>query len=1426
MKKLICFFASLPFLNITGAQDASVNLPGNHDTTVFRKNYVRVWDAMAPETNVNTIMWKDLNAVKQATQYFDGLGRPVQTVTKKGSMISGSAAVDLVMAQTYDEYGRELRKFLPFASSNYGSNPNINDGNFKFNPFAQQQNFYSDNNANSPVYGQSETYYYGKTEIESSPLSRPLRNYAPGNSWVHDDNGIVAKYYANTTTDSVRIWAVTNNSGAFGSYATSVRYNPGELYKTIMIDERDKQVVEFKDRRGRIILKKVQLTASEDTGPGQGHVGWLCTYYIYDDLDLLRCVIQPRGVELLNTVTSWSTTALSGDILNEQCFRYEYDAKGRMTMKKVPGAGEVYMIYDKRDRLVLTQDANMRNAGTVKWLYTKYDATNRPVATGLWNNSSSISYHAERADTSSIYPDLSGQTIEELTNTFYDSYAWRSSYSNPLSNTRDNTEDSYLLSTSTSFPFVQASAQANLLNNMVTGTRVKALGTSLYLYTVSFYDTSGKVIQEQSSNISGGTEILSTQYSWNGQPLMMIAKTTHNSSPLQTTIVLTKNTFDDLWRLTKTEKKIKSTRANSNNMQSEWTVISENGYDALGQLKKKKLGKIKNSDGTYNSNAIDSLKYDYNIRGWILGMNRSYVKDTTSTSNFFGFDLGYNKTTFTVNGTSLGYTAAQYNGNINGMLWRSTGDDMLRKYDYTYDGANRLTGADFNQLNSSSFSKAAGIDFSVSGLNYDGNGNILAMKQRGWKTTSSATIDTLTYSYVSNSNKLLKVIDGINTDNKLGDFYDGTNGSNNDYSYDANGNMTVDNNKAISLIRYNHLNLPDSIVVTSKGNIKYIYDAAGTKLKKITTEGSTAITTLYQGEVVYRNDTLEFVGMEEGRIRFNFLDATMNYDYFVKDHLGNVRLVLTEEKDTSIYPMVKFEDGTYSNESIYYENVNVERTPRPGNFYDTTNNGQKVQLLRKSTQAIGTGKLLKVMAKDRLHVRVDYYIQNDATDNSNANGVSSVISALTSLINTSSVTETFHGEGNAITGNLNNSFPFTNFLAPQGAGQSSSNPKAYLNILFFDEQFRFVSQNSEIVQVTTKGSGQTILKISGDAKDAAKNGYVYVFVNNESNNLVYFDNMQITHERGPIIEETHYYPFGLTMAGISSKALNFGRPTNKENTFQGQRFDDELGLNWIQFKWRNHDPQIGRFIEIDPLAEKYVYNSTYAFSENKVTGHVELEGLEAAKPETDPEKTKQQRDQLNEARIEVQKANGPPKSNVSLTFAITHGEDFSVGFSGTVAPGVKIGAASYTKEKDVIGIRDNKPVVGGTETETKDDVRRSGDAFGIELGPIAASFSDVTETRSFNNTILSEQTTESFQLGLKSTTVVTEKTRDKETRKTETNGAVEVFGFKWAAGLGVEASVKIYAGPNVASGRMPGNHRDATSVKPAMILKPCNKKTP
>ena len=87
------------------------------------------------------------------------------------------------------------------------------------------------------------------------------------------------------------------------------------------------------------------------------------------------------------------------------------------------------------------------------------------------------------------------------------------------------------------------------------------------------------------------------------------------------------------------------------------------------------------------------------------------------------------------------------------------------------------------------------------------------------------------------------------------------------------------------------------------------------------------------------------------------------------------------------------------------------------------------------------------------------------------------------------------------------------------------------------------------------------------------------------------------------------------MAGISDKALKANYAENKyrfqKQELQNKEFSDGSGLEMYEFKYRMDDPQTGRFWQIDPLANKFVYNSPYAFSEDKVTGHIELEGLEA-----------------------------------------------------------------------------------------------------------------------------------------------------------------------------------------------------------------------
>ena len=111
------------------------------------------------------------------------------------------------------------------------------------------------------------------------------------------------------------------------------------------------------------------------------------------------------------------------------------------------------------------------------------------------------------------------------------------------------------------------------------------------------------------------------------------------------------------------------------------------------------------------------------------------------------------------------------------------------------------------------------------------------------------------------------------------------------------------------------------------------------------------------------------------------------------------------------------------------------------------------------------------------------------------------------------------------------------------------------------------------------------------ALKAPKNGYVFVYCSNESQHNVYFDNFQVFHDRGPILEETHYYPFGLTMAGISSKALAPGYVENKKQ-FNGIEHTTDFDLNQYDAFYRNYNPQIGRWFQIDPKPTDY--ESPYA----------------------------------------------------------------------------------------------------------------------------------------------------------------------------------------------------------------------------------------
>ncbi len=836
---------------------------------VSNQNYVLTRTFQVETQTGNVLNNKD---VIENITYFDGLGRAIQNIAIKQSPLQK----DIVTYMTYDAYGRMEKEYLPYASTQ-------NNGAYVSDALTGTNNYYTTHYA-SDVNAITPNPYSEKT-FEASPLSRVFEQAAPGEDWKKTVTTVTGRAYSNghtlkmdfesnTLADAVRIFSV-NTSFANNTYTPTLQggvnyYQTGELTKIITRDENwtpadgsNHTTEEFLNGEGQVILKRnysdVDINSDGDfNDAGESQVRH-DIYYVYDDFGNLTYVLPPK------VDASSATLAVVQNSLDDLSYQYTYDYRNRLVEKKIPGKGWEYIIYDNLNRAIMTQDEVQRDSN--KWLVIKYDVLGRVIYTGDHTN---VMTRTEMQSHININNNTEEKQYEVRSTSLgsLDIYYTNNNYPNIETLYTVNYYDHYIdLPIGFTVPdIVFNTLIATDIKGLATVNKVRVLdplassGQVDWITTVVYYDNEGRPIYVYSQNDYLETvNIEENRLDFVGK--IIETKTTHKKVGQADIVTIDNFTYDHVGRLLSQTQEINGQAAE---------MIASYAYDELGELESKEVGNIASS-----TNRLQIINYDYNIRGWLQKIN----EDNLTDNDLFNFSLYYNNSIG--NGTDL------FNGNISQTSWNTLSTDSSTKtYTYAYDALNRIIQGADNTGN-----------YNLDWVSYDKNGNINSLKRKGHNGTSVITgfMDNLTYNYDS-GNQLQKVLD---TGDTTHGFKDGVNVAK-EYDYDANGNMIRDDNKGITAISYNYLNLPTEIIIGGQ-TISYVYDAIGGKQRKI----AHGVTTDYSGNYIYLNGDLQYIANHEGYAKPYFGNegveiTSFNYVYQYADHLNNIRLSYTDSNGDGI----------------------------------------------------------------------------------------------------------------------------------------------------------------------------------------------------------------------------------------------------------------------------------------------------------------------------------------------------------------------------------------------------------------------------------------------------------------------------------------------------------------------------------------------
>lgn len=769
--------------------------------------------------------------VSQQITYVDGLGRTIQAV----SPMASPGLQDIVQPFKYDEFGRQPKQYLPYTAGNNGS--------YKADALTTGQGlfaFYNDVNQQHAT----TAYPYSTMVYDKSPFNTIKEQGAVGPYGQPADVSISGSGHTNKVVYSanaeneVALWAMSG-----GNLLTTANYPAGKLRKTISKDPnwvsgKAGTVESFTDLQGKLVLKRTFETETISQS----------TYYVYNLLGQLSFVLPPN--------VSATSLAINGTDYNDKVYAYKYDQRGRVIEKKLPGIGLQLIIYNELDQPVLTQDAGQR--AVQKWMYIKYDAMGRVVITGTYATTST-----EAALRSAVQANTS--LWESRNNSNASGY---SSVSFPVGDGDEifgiNFYDDYNLPVDCPFSAFPTNASKIASNGMLTARKIKRLGTSTFLWAVNYYDQDKRLLESYAQNQLNGYDHTESTYTVSG--VLIAAKRTHIANSV-TTIIAERYDYDHMGRLMNSWSKI--------NTQPE-VLVAAYQYNELGQVVKKQLHSI---DLGYHF--LQVLNYQYTINGLLKSINDINISSAGNTK--FGMQFLYEDAPI-----------PQYNGNIGQSKWKvaRTVSSAQLGYDFSYDKINRLSAAESSTGNTkdNNYGEYA---------RYDEMGNIKSLGRYALIGGSNVReqIDSLSYQYTGG--KLTTVEDnssGSTTAVKALGFDDhAPAASTPDYTYNDNGYVVQDNNKGISNVSYNLLNLTQSLTLTGGKTLAYSYTADGAKLQKTFTDGSTITNTFYIGGIQYSSSgsntpSLDFIQSGEGRIINN--GGTFIYQYDLTDNLGNVRATI------------------------------------------------------------------------------------------------------------------------------------------------------------------------------------------------------------------------------------------------------------------------------------------------------------------------------------------------------------------------------------------------------------------------------------------------------------------------------------------------------------------------------------------------------